>query len=761
MDGSKLFCPEKKEPKIQGVVQAVSEQRLGISGSVLHRPPPASSTWRERILRLTPLGGALVLTAALLTLQISQGAERVPPVYLASGLAVVWLLALSGHLGALAHRRGQMAMLALRRLEAEVAERARAVEALRHEEERYRLLFERNPGGVYRSTVDGKLLDCNEAFARMYGYPGRAAILAQPAPDLYIDPASRSALIARLFEEGSLLHVEVLFRKANGEPFWGLMCESLLRGEDGSLSVLEGTLLDITALKQAVTDREQAEEALRESESGILSLYNIASAQNLTFEGRIQALLELGCQRFGMELGILARVQGSRYEVVAVRAPDNSIVRGVVLELSDTRDRETLEDRTIVAFEQARSSPRGTHPAFAAWGMESYLGAPVRVAGRIFGTLSFASPDPRPTPFKPADLEFLKLMTLWLGGELEREQRNREIVLLSELGGLLQTCDSIEEAYQVISRQGRKLFPDLNGALYRLSASRTDLELVSSWGEAGPWPEADFFRPEDCWGLRLGRTHHVEDPDGDLICRHVGEQQDPPRYICLPMMAQGEALGVLHLRIDPSLATVGGVSPLNEARRRLASAVAEHTAMALANLSLRETLRHQSIRDPLTGLFNRRYFEESLEREIRRARRRGVSLGVIMLDLDRFKIVNDNFGHEAGDVLLRTLGELLRRSVRGEDVACRWGGEEFAVLLPEATLEATRVRAEELRTVVRELQVPYQDRVLGPITVSLGVAIFPDQGLSGQSVLRAADAALYQSKASGRDRVTSALQITG
>ncbi|HYU33796.1 MAG TPA: diguanylate cyclase [Thermoanaerobaculia bacterium] len=733
---------------------------MEIFSPVLHRPPLADTPWRVRVVRLIPLGGALVLTAALLAFQISLGAARVSPLLLAAGLAVVWLLALCGHLGALARMRGRTAKQALSRLDTEIAERARAAEALRREEERYRLLFERNPGGVYRSTVDGRLLDCNEAFARMYGYPSREAILAQPSADLYVDPADRTALIARLFEEGSLLHVEVLFRKSGGEPFWGLMCESLLRDEEGSLSILEGTIVDITALKQAVTEREQADEALRESESSILSLYNIASAQNLTSEGRIQALLELGCQRFDLEIGILARVQGERYEVVAVRSPDNSIVRGVVLELSDTRDRETLEDRTTVSFERARSSPRSTHPAFAAWGMESYLGAPVRVAGRVFGTLSFGAPDPRATPFKPADLEFLKLMTLWLGGELEREQRNREIVLLSELGGLLQTCDSIEEAYQVISRQGRKLFPDLSGALYRLSASRSDLELVSSWGEPGPWPESDFFRPEDCWGLRLGREHCVEDPAADLICRHVGEQ-DPPRYLCVPMMAQGEALGVLHLRIDPSRAAAGAVSPLNEARRRLATAVAEHTAMALANLSLRETLRHQSIRDPLTGLFNRRYFEESLEREVRRARRRSMPLGVIMLDLDRFKVVNDNFGHEAGDVLLRGLGELLRRNVRGEDVACRWGGEEFALLLPEATLEVARGRAEELRAIVKDLKVHYQDRVLGPLTISLGVAVFPDQGLSGQSVLRAADAALYQSKAAGRDRVTSALQIAG
>jgi diguanylate cyclase (GGDEF)-like protein/PAS domain S-box-containing protein len=712
------------------------------------------------------VSAVLLLAAAVLAWRGLAVDRPRPELVWAIGLLAVWLIPLTLSIARLAQGRTRAEEDTRRHLAAATAERQRAEQALRRGEERYRLLFERNPGGVYRSTVDGRLLDCNEAFAAIFGYASRAALLAEPAQSLYADPADRAALIGRLYEQGSLLNVEVRFRKAGGEPFWGLMCEGLLEAPDGSRSILEGTILD-------VSEHKRVEEALRESEAAILSLYNIASAQNLAFADKARAILELGCQRFGMEIGILAKVQDERYEVVAVCSPDNAIVRGAVLELSDTYCRETLAARATVSFEHAAGSPRQAHPAYSAWGMESYLGAPVRVAGRIFGTLNFANPDPRLTPFKPADLEFLKLMTLWLGGELEREQRNREIVLLSELGGLLQTCDSTGEAYEVISRQGRKLFPDLSGAVYRISASRTDLELVSSWGESGPISGADLFRPEDCWGLRLGRDHFVEDPAVDLICRHVVDAA-PPRYLCVPMMALGEALGVLHLRAEPVPESTSFGSPrdatdvlqgaaafLSDARRRLATAVAEHTAMALANLSLRETLRHQSIRDPLTSLFNRRYFEESLEREIRRAQRRGSLLGVIMLDLDRFKLFNDSFGHEAGDALLRAFGELLRRKVRGEDVPCRYGGEEFAVLLPEATLEAARERAEELRLAAKGLQVAYQDHLLGPITLSLGVAVYPDQGLSGQAVLRAADAALYKSKADGRDRVTAALQIAG
>src|SRR6185369_17309736 len=179
--------------------------------------------------------------------------------------------------------------------------------------------------------------------------------------------------------QGALHNIEIRFRKADGSVFWGLVSEGLLEEADGSLSILEGTLLD-------VSERKRTEEALRESEASILSLYNIASAQNLTFSDKAQAILELGCQRFGLEIGILARVQGERYEVVAVRSPDNAIVRGAVLELSDTYCRETLAARSTVSFEHAGASPRKAHPAYSSWGMESYLGAPVRAAGRIFGT---------------------------------------------------------------------------------------------------------------------------------------------------------------------------------------------------------------------------------------------------------------------------------------------------------------------------------------------------------------------------------------
>ena len=176
----------------------------------------------------------------------------------------------------------------------------------------------------------------------------------------------------------------------------------------------------------------------------------------------------------------------------------------------------------------------------------------------------------------------------------------------------------------------------------------------------------------------------------------------------------------------------------------------------MANIRLREALRSQSIRDPLTGLYNRRYLEEMLERETRRAVRAEHGLGVLMLDLDHFKKFNDTYGHDAGDTVLRETASFLLKSVRAEDIVCRFGGEEFIVILPVADLKVTQARAERIRSRLRELQVLHQGQPLGMVTVSVGVAELPEHGTSPKALIEAADAALYHAKREGRDRVALA-----
>ncbi len=341
-----------------------------------------------------------------------------------------------------------------------------------------------------------------------------------------------------------------------------------------------------------------------------------------------------------------------------------------------------------------------------------------------------------------------------LAGDVERlvETRTREATLLATTVEMLQACLTVEEAGNVISRMSSRLFREGGGGVYLLSPSRNVVERLSGWGHAPGGSIVELFAPDSCWALRLGRAHQVVDPRKDLVCAHVaGEVRDGT--VCIPLVANGETLGVYHLSVGAST----GEAAMDEAALRMAVSIGESISMAMSNIQLREQLRNQSIRDPLTGLFNRRYLEETLERELPRAARQGTGLAVLVMDLDHFKQYNDTFGHDAGDAVLQSVSEVIRTTIRVSDVPCRYGGEEFVVAMPDTAVEDARRRAEEIRRAARELSVAHRGLSLGSVTLSIGVAGFPDHGRTHERILRAADAALYRSKGEGRDRVTVAV----
>lgn len=337
----------------------------------------------------------------------------------------------------------------------------------------------------------------------------------------------------------------------------------------------------------------------------------------------------------------------------------------------------------------------------------------------------------------------------------ELSERNREISLLSEMSRVLQSCLNVAEAYEAVPGFCRLLFPATAGSIYMLHTSHNYLQSVAAWGDDAH--SVPLFSPQDCWALRRAQPHWVDGAGADLVCRHVLEagQVEAP-YYCVPMMAQGETLGLVYFRFPPDYGSGPDAAKQAAAQRTLGVTLSEQLALALANLMLRDTLRQQSIRDPLTGLFNRRYLEESMERELARAERKAAPLALIMIDVDQFKQFNDTFGHEAGDLVLREIGLLLKAYVRGGDIACRYGGEEFTVLMPETTLATARQRAEGLRGEVRRLQLQQSGQMLGAITISLGVALYPEHGNSLEMLLRAADVALYEAKGAGRDKIVVA-----
>jgi len=343
-------------------------------------------------------------------------------------------------------------------------------------------------------------------------------------------------------------------------------------------------------------------------------------------------------------------------------------------------------------------------------------------------------------------------MKRWVG---ELQQRNMHITLFNEMGGLLQCVESSEEAYAVVSNVASKLFAGANsGALFIHKSSRHSLEIAASWGSSCAGEQV--FAPADCWSVRKGQPHWSECPNSGITCRHV-DMSIAAHNLCVPMVAHGEPLGVLHLQCDPD---TGGdaeaAQKLRESLKRVAVAAASQIALSLVSVHLRETLREQSIRDPLTGLYNRRFMQESLEKELQRARRKERSLAVIFLDVDHFKRFNDVFGHDAGDTVLESMAQVLQSQFRAEDVICRFGGEEFAVILPESSLQDASDRAEALRLAAKDLRLAHRGVLLDPVTVSIGIAGFPDHGRTAQELLDRADKSLYQSKAHGRDRTTLA-----
>jgi diguanylate cyclase (GGDEF)-like protein len=308
-----------------------------------------------------------------------------------------------------------------------------------------------------------------------------------------------------------------------------------------------------------------------------------------------------------------------------------------------------------------------------------------------------------------------------------------------------------------------QLFAHQPMALYLLNPETQIFELATHIGEA------TMFLPtvtnDMCWALQGARVFLCEDAQTSVQCQHINpadvadladladtNNRNYP-YLCIQLVTRGETFGLLHLRNGP-------LEPEEEYERweRKAVMVADRLALSFSNITLREQLHEQSIRDPLTNLFNRRYLNEIFKRELSRSQRENLSIGIILIDIDHFKQYNDTYGHEGGDVLLRNLGAFLQEHVRAEDVACRFGGEEFILVLPGSSLQITHERAWTLCRQVRYITAEHDDRQLGHITLSAGVACFPNHGKTVEQLIMVVDDALYRAKRLGRDRVCVAGQ---
>ncbi|MEO8751304.1 MAG: diguanylate cyclase [Casimicrobiaceae bacterium] len=336
----------------------------------------------------------------------------------------------------------------------------------------------------------------------------------------------------------------------------------------------------------------------------------------------------------------------------------------------------------------------------------------------------------------------------------ELDLRNVVAKLLGELSEALQSCGTLDEAYETVAKFLPRLVPGSAGILYRVNPAYGQGEKAISWGEATA--ATSTLADGDCVAIRRGRARNVSDSAKDLNCRHFTARA-PRAYACLPLSAQGDLIGLLHVEDSEEKRC----ESLHADGWAALTTAAEHIALALANLALRETLREQATHDKLTGLYNRHYLNARFEQELARAKRGQQPLAIIMFDIDHFKRFNDTFGHAAGDHVLRELARVVSHSARKSDVACRYGGEEFVLFLPETTAALALRRAEEIREAVKGLRLEWEGKPLGGVTASAGIATYPEHGDDPGSLMRFADRALYQAKELGRDRVVLARAETG
>ncbi len=315
--------------------------------------------------------------------------------------------------------------------------------------------------------------------------------------------------------------------------------------------------------------------------------------------------------------------------------------------------------------------------------------------------------------------------------------------IISEMSDYLQTCRDLDEAYRIISATLPRIIPALSGAIWIYSNSRDMVECSLAWGEKSP--DHTDFDPEKCWALRLGHPHEMTMDGTQPNCAHIEPLGQNAAY-CFPMQTQGETLGLISVRFDHE-------DMLDYYVKNLIERLGKQIALAIANLKLQDRLRNQSVRDPLTGLFNRRYLEETMDREFSRARRSKQSCSILILDIDHFKKYNDTRGHDAGDALLVKFAQLVRETTRKEDIACRYGGEEFVVVLPNTPLDMAEKVGQKICDATRKMKVASGKESFGSVTVSIGVAAFPSHAETPEDLITTADAALYSAKEGGRDQV--------
>ena len=568
---------------------------------------------------------------------------------------------------------------------------------------------------------DGVLVEVNGAFEKITGY-SRSEAIGRTSSDLglWVDHGQRDALIAKL-QPGGVVSEEVKYKTKDGRV---LDCEITVShfssdGEDFLLAILSDKSAEIAAKQSKI-----------EIENRFKSLFECSLDAIIVIDG--DGIIEISNAAAGEMFGYeSAELIGKKIKSLMPNAP------------ADKRD-DFLESyaktsvKTVIEQSRQISAKRHNGELFQAHISIAEISTPVGI--KFAATIRDISRQVEATQTTNRLNEQLRDTINVL------EKINQDNNHLSEMIDLLHACQSFEEAASIVAHYLPQLFPDAIGELYTFDDSNRDLECVVYWGHGSGKPHP--IQAADCWGLRRGRLFEMLDTSRDIVCSHISSASGGYQ-ICCPLLAQGDDIGLLHLVF---------ADHIDALHKRLAQAVADHISLGMANIRLRDHLREQAIKDPLSGLYNRRHLDDTFGRELSRCIRNNRPLSVWMIDIDNFKRFNDDRGHDAGDVVLATVAEKFRTLLRNEDILCRFGGEEFVAVLPEFSLNNSENRAELARQSIYDLCIEHDDITLPKITVSIGVSAFPEHGKAPSNLLRAADHAMYRAKENGRNQVVVATE---
>lgn len=347
------------------------------------------------------------------------------------------------------------------------------------------------------------------------------------------------------------------------------------------------------------------------------------------------------------------------------------------------------------------------------------------------------------TELKESKMDLLNLNETLESQISQLKLRNQEMNQLGKINDFLQVCKDFDEVKNTLGGLLKPLFAKFNGAVFMLNDKTQTMEILSHWGRE--CISLTNFNIDDCWALRTGHVYETSYNYPNLYCYHH-QQVIYYNTLCIPMIAQGQITGLLSLYSAPD-------SGFTEQDIGLAQTAAKQIALIIANLKLQENLQDQSNRDGLTGLYNRRYFAKSFTEYLIKAKNLGELLGIILIDIDYFKKINDVYGHLAGDLVLQQVSNYLKENIRKEDLICRYGGEEIVIIIPKMSLKQLVYRARKIQKGIKNLNLEYLDQKIPTITASFGIASFPNHGADEETLINIADKALYLAKAKGRDRV--------